>query len=103
VPRQPRKEPEVAAAIAGGPSTAEETAQRGAVRAHAPSCAACAGDDAKPAVGAAATEGLRLALWSDGTLQLERRTVGGAAELVLFTADETRQLVAYLERMAVSE
>lgn len=34
-------------------------------------------------------------------LQIERDTVGGAADLVLFSADETRQLVRYLERLAI--
>lgn len=50
---------------------------------------------------AAAAPGLRIALWSDGVLQIERDTVGGAADLVLFSADETRQLVRYLERLAI--
>lgn len=43
--------------------------------------------------------GLRIALWSDGTLQVQR----DADDLVLFTSDETRQLVRYLERIADSE
>lgn len=46
---------------------------------------------------------LRIELWSDGTLQIERDTVGGAADLVLFTPDETREIVRYLNRMAVTE
>jgi hypothetical protein len=37
-----------------------------------------------------------LALWSNGVLQTERSTVGGAAELVLLSRDETRALVQYL-------
>lgn len=46
-------------------------------------------------------EGFRCALWSNGVLQIERPyAVGGAAELVLLSPDETRQLVAYLERLA---
>lgn len=44
---------------------------------------------------------LRIALWSDGTLQIERKTVGGAAELVLLCRDETRQLVAYLDSISL--
>lgn len=43
--------------------------------------------------------GLRIALWSDGTLQIQR----DAADLVLLTAAETRALVRYLERLAVEE
>ena len=43
----------------------------------------------------------RVALWSDGTLQIERQAVGGALDLVLLCADEVRALVKYLERMAV--
>lgn len=38
---------------------------------------------------------LRVALWSDGQLQIQR----GDFELILLAADETRQLVHYLERM----
>jgi hypothetical protein len=38
----------------------------------------------------------RYALWSDGTLQIERDAVGGAAPLVLLTRDEVRQLLQYL-------
>jgi hypothetical protein len=94
-----REEPEGAAAIAGRPATAKETTQRGAGRADIAATretATSAGDDAKPAVGAAAPDGFRCALWSNGALQLER----GAATLALLTADETRALVAYLERLA---
>jgi hypothetical protein len=40
---------------------------------------------------------LRLALWSDG--QLEIRCSGGAA--IIFPPDHTRQLVAYLDRLAL--
>lgn len=98
-----RAEPEGAAAIAGGPATAEETTHRGAVRAHAPSCAARAGDDAKPAVGAAAPDGqtTRFAMWSNGVLQIERKTVAGAAELVLLSREETRALVSYLDAISL--
>lgn len=43
---------------------------------------------------------LRIALWSDGTLQIERPyAVGGAAALMLLCRDETRQLVRYLDRL----
>lgn len=38
---------------------------------------------------------LRLALWSDGTLNIER-----GAERMAFTVDEVRHIVAYLERLA---
>jgi hypothetical protein len=41
-------------------------------------------------------EGFRCALWSDGALQIVR----GAATLALLSPDETRALVAYLERLA---
>jgi len=39
--------------------------------------------------------GLRIALWSDGTLEIRR----DADDLVLFTKDETRELVDYLDGM----
>lgn len=42
------------------------------------------------------TAGIRCALWSDGQLQVQR----GVAEVILFSAEETRHLVHYLERMA---
>ena len=42
---------------------------------------------------------LRIALWSDGTLQIQRNTVGGAADLVLFSRAETQQIVAYLDKV----
>lgn len=41
---------------------------------------------------AAGHAGLRIALWSDGTLQVQR----GSADLVLFTREEVEQLVDYL-------
>ena len=44
---------------------------------------------------------LRIALWSDGVLQIQRGD--DLDDVVLFTADETRALVKYLEQMAVSE
>lgn len=44
------------------------------------------------------TAGIRCALWSDGQLQVQR----GVAEVILFSAEETRHLVHYLERMAES-
>jgi hypothetical protein len=40
---------------------------------------------------------LPIALWSDGTLQIQR----DADDLVLFTRDEARQLVAYLDSIAL--
>lgn len=46
------------------------------------------------------TTGLRIALWSDGTLQIERATVGGGA-LIMLTRDEVRRLVEYLIDPAV--
>lgn len=42
------------------------------------------------------TSALRIALWSDGTLQIQR----AADDVLLFSVEEARQLVAYLERMA---
>lgn len=52
---------------------------------------------------AAGPAGIRIALWSDGTLQIERPdAVGGAAALVLFSADETRALVRYLDRTLIA-
>ena len=41
---------------------------------------------------------LRISLWSDGVLQIQRGA--DLDDVVLFTADETRALVKYLERMA---
>lgn len=41
---------------------------------------------------------MRLAVWSDGSLAIER-----GPERVDFTLDETRQIVRYLERMAATE
>ena len=41
---------------------------------------------------------LRVALWSDGQLQIQR----GNFELILLAPEETRQLVHYLERMGES-
>ncbi len=49
------------------------------------------------AAGPSAARSMRCALWSNGVLQIERSTVGGAAEIVLLSPDETRQLVAYLQ------
>ena len=40
---------------------------------------------------------LRFALWSDGALELRR----GSALALLLTDDETRELVAYLDRLAL--
>lgn len=51
----------------------------------------------QPAAAGPAGEGCRFALWSNGTLQIERSTVGGAADFILLSRDEVRQLVAYLE------
>ncbi len=86
-------DPEGAAAIAGGPETAEETTQRGAERAHAPSCAACAGDDAKPAVGAAAPEGPALA-GRTATISMtgEIAVVAECGTVILFAAQRAQQL-----------
>lgn len=50
----------------------------------------------QPAAAGPAGE-LRIALWSDGQLQIQRN--GG--DLVVFSRDETRQLVAYLDAIAV--
>ena len=58
--------------------------------------------DEVPAQMSASEPPLRIALWSNDTLQIERsNTVGGAAELVLLSADETRALVRYLDRMSL--
>lgn len=95
-------EPEGTAAIAGGPATAEETTQRGAGSADIAATretAIGAGDDAKPAVGAAVPNGLRIALWSDGALQVQ--TPRGD-DLVVFSRDEVRQLVEYLSDPAMA-
>lgn len=43
--------------------------------------------------------GMRIALWSNGILEVWRTS----EDVTLFTADETRQLVHYLERLAVAE
>lgn len=59
-----------------------------------PALSQCASTRKPPAL-----QSLRVALWSDGTLELNR----GPDDVVLLTVDETRQLVAYLDRMAVAE
>lgn len=46
-------------------------------------------------------DGFRCALWSNGVLQIERQTVGGAAELVLLSREETLALVAYLDAISL--
>jgi hypothetical protein len=51
-----------------------------------------------PAADEPQTGPLRLALWDDGVLDIRR---GQAPALPPYSADETRQIVAYLERMAV--
>lgn len=61
------------------------------------------GTDGAPALGAAPAFHFRCALWSNGVLQIDRTTVGGAAEHVLLSADETRELVRYLDRLRVEE
>jgi hypothetical protein len=44
--------------------------------------------------------GLRIALWSDGTLQINRAPAAdGAVRVLQFNEAETRQLVAYLDRV----
>ena len=40
-------------------------------------------------------KGMRVALWSDGQLQIQR----SLGDVILFTVDETRHLVRYLERL----
>jgi len=47
---------------------------------------------------AAPPKGMRVALWSDGTLQIQR-SVG---DVIVLTVDETRLLVKYLERLGES-
>lgn len=54
-------------------------------------------------VTAGETAPIRIALWSDGELHIERDTGRGAAEVVLLSAGETRALVRYLDRMVVRE
>ena len=87
----PVEAPHTPKGAAGGscrPATAKETTNgRGAGPAGA------AGDDARHAVGPAAPGSLRLALWSDGTLQIQR---AGGHEPLLFSAAETQQIVGYL-------
>lgn len=46
---------------------------------------------------ASAAERLRCALWSDGTLQIERH----ADDIVLLTRDQVRQLVDYLDSISL--
>jgi hypothetical protein len=58
-------------------------------------------DERHPPDQAADEQGMRIALWSNGVLEVRRSTVGGAVELVLFSADETRQLLHYLECVAL--
>lgn len=56
------------------------------------------------AAAAAPAGGLRIALWSDGELQIMRGPgKDGVVEMLFFSAEETRQLVHYLDRMAVDE
>lgn len=40
-------------------------------------------------------------MWSNGVLQIERKTVAGAAELVLLSREETRALVSYLDAISL--
>jgi hypothetical protein len=94
-PRQSLQKPEGAAAIAGGPAAAKETTQLGAGTPTAAANAAGAGDDAKPAVGAAAPNGLRIARWSDDTLEIRR--ADGTHACSPFCAQEFRQIVAFLD------
>lgn len=56
----------------------------------------------QPAAAGPAGEGFRFALWSNGTLQIERSTVGGAADFILLSRDEVRQLVEYLSDPAMA-
>lgn len=56
----------------------------------------------QPAAAGPAGEGCRFALWSNGTLQIERSTVGGAADFILLSRDEVRQLVEYLSDPAMA-
>jgi hypothetical protein len=45
---------------------------------------------------------MRTALWSAGSLEIRRGTASRTVDLLILTADETRALVRYLERMADS-
>lgn len=51
---------------------------------------------APPASAAPAHKPMRIALWSDGTLEIRR----DERDLVLFTREEARQIVAYLEAIS---
>lgn len=90
--------PEGAAAAASGPATAEETTHRGAGRVCAAAPPARAGDDATLDGGQPPPRmGLRIALWSDGTLQVQR----DGAELALLSAHEVEQLMGYIHELRV--
>lgn len=52
---------------------------------------------APPASAASAHKPMRIALWSDGTLEIRRDEL----DLVLFTREEARQIVAYLEAISL--
>lgn len=81
----------------GAPALAStDTPREGAQAAQAPVTSSGRGG-ATPNDGTS-PQRLRLALWSDGTLEIHRGTTP-----VVFTPDETRAIVRYLERMAESE
>ncbi len=84
-------EPQTAARLCdGGQGTVADIAKDSAERARA-----------EPRIGSVAAQPMRIALWSDGTLQIERSAVGGAAELVLFCRAEAAALVAYLDSISL--
>lgn len=85
-----------AEAPALAPSRAMITPREGAEAAHAPTSTSGRGG-ATPNDGTS-PQGLRLALWSDGQLVIQRD-----GQALTFSADETRAILRYLERMAESE
>ena len=110
----PRAEPgevEIPARLTAGPITnadvdevscrapaSPNTTPKGAQAAQAP--VQTSGRGSTTPKNGAAPQGFRCALWSNGILEVHRETVGGAADFILFTADEVRQLVRYLRGCA---
>jgi hypothetical protein len=92
----PPKKP-AAQAVASAPAAAAPAAEA-APNPAAASAPAAAPTPARPPASRSATSApVRLALWSDGTLQIQR----DAADVVLFTRDEARQIVSYLEAISL--
>lgn len=91
-----RKEPEGAAAIAGGPETAEETTDGRDGAATAAANQPRAGDDAKPTVGAAVPDGHLVGKTATVSMTGEVAVVAECGTVILFEADLARQLIAFL-------